>query len=489
MRHLILAIDQGSSATKCAILDPRSGTVLVEVRAPVRAFTPQGILASVRQALTSAARRIPSSGDLAFIVGVTNQRSTLVFLDDEGLPGRAIIPWWEPSGVDPRARSERERRWFEARTGLPLLGNWWAGKLGRIVRERGATRSLGRPATVDTMLLAWLTSGRAYATDLSNAARTGLVDIATGRRTNALRNFFDIPLDMELAAIRESLDDFGDLRPLRPQGGPATGRNPLRLRGRVGAVVGDAGAALMGMTGGTDGVMTLTLGTGGFLHLPCRRGTQAPGGIYRAPAWRLRGRACWALEAAIPGMARALEAGLAAANLPRGALSTLVPRMPSRSIWAVLAPNGLGAIGPEGLRGIHLEGSWSRARTEERLGAILDGLALLVARAVARFPERPRLLMASGGVSRSAYLLARIADFTGLEVGVAASANATLRGAAMMAALAVGHRIPPLGIHGVAGPRLGEPERRSTLARFERRLDSLSSRPALPAGTGPIPSP
>lgn len=474
MRQLILAIDQGSSATKCAVLDPRSGAVRVEARAPVRVFTPQGILASVRQALTMAVRRLPSSENLSFIVAIANQRSTLVFLNDKGLPDRTIIPWWDPSGVDPAAHSEEDRRWFQTRTGLPLLPNWWAGKLGRIVRDLGPTRSIGRPATVDTMLLAWLTSGQTYATDLSNAARTGLVDIQTGRRTKALRNFFGIPLDVELAEIRESLDDFGELRFLRPQAGPATRRNPPRLRGRVGAVVGDAGAGLMGMTGGEDGVMTLTLGSGGFLHLPCRRGTTASEGLYRAPAWRMRGRTRWALEAAIPGMARALEAGLAAADLPPNAPSILVPRIPSRSIEAVLAPDGLGAIGPEGLRGIHLEGVWNRATSEERLGAILDGLALLVARAVACFPARPRLLVASGGVSRSSYLLARIADFTGLEVGVAASTNAPLRGAAMMAALSAGHRIPPLGIQGVVVPRLGEQERRSTLARFERRLDSLN---------------
>lgn len=361
---MIIAIDQGSSATKILVIDPRSGKIIKRKRIPLKRLTGVEIVASVKSALSFA-------GDKNAVIGIASQRSTLCFFSKEGVPKKMLIPWWEhrkSPGTDPG--------FFRASTGLPLLPNWWAGKLSEHLPIDSSTRV----GTVDTLLLAALTRGRSYRTDFSNAARTGLLDIHKRRRTRELLELFRIPRDLPLPEISPSLFDFG---------------------ANVHAMMGDAGASLMGATGGARGILNLTLGTGGFLHYPVEK-MAPPEGLYLAPAWQAQGRIRWTLEAAVPGMASVYKE-----ELKKG----------------------------------------------RKLDAIYDGLAALLARAIERFPEKPRLIVAGGGLSHSDSFLQKISDLSGLPVAQARDTETTAWGAAMLAARSIGVLLKPIGHHPPLMPR------------------------------------
>lgn len=483
-RILILAIDQGSSSTKAGIYDPITTRRIGFSRAPVRSISPTAILSSVKSAARGAwadamNTQPMETGDARLVVAIANQRSTLVFLRNNESPSQTgdpsqmgdpfpkLVPWWEKTGLSRKDVSADVAAEFRAATGLPLLPNWWAGKVSRHFTHHPSMVTSSRPCTIDTLLAAWLTDGRTFATDLSNAARTGLVDIRRGRRTRALRALFALPQNLRLAGIRASDAGFGKIDPRR-LGLPAT------LHGRIAVMVGDAGAGCLGASGGAPGELVLTLGTGGFLHLPCLARTKPPHGIYKAPAWQADGKIRWTLEASLPGMARALQLGGRAAGLTTLMMRSLTPTNPG-SLRCVLAPDGMGALGPEHVSGIFLVGSWRHASAAARLGALFDYLALAVTRAVRKFPIRPTRLVAGGGLASGGYaggdyLLQRIADFTGRPVLRLANADTTLHGAAMLAGRTCGEKIPPLPFDAEFRPRITATARRRALDALEQRL-------------------
>jgi glycerol kinase len=455
-KPLILAIDQGSSATKTVLVDPSSGRVISTGRASVRSLKARAIIESVRVAVTAALRSAPRRPS-EVVIAIANQRSTLCFFDHQGSPRGDVIPWWALTGLNPEDCSARERGEFRAATGLPLLPNWWAGKLAH---ELGNPERHGlRYGTVDTLLLGFLTRGATWATDLSNAARTGLVNLKRRVRGLELIRLFDLD-GLALPVLKPSVAEFGRVT-----------AGVLPVGGRIVAVAGDAGMSLAGGTGGARGVMNATLGTGGFLHLPVFASAKPPDGVYLAPAWQAA-RIHWALEASVGPLNKALKSGLVAAGLEKRSARRIVPTPASEGVMAILAPDGFGALGPAG-KGVRFIGGWKRLSDAEKLGALLEGLALLLARGVARFPERPRCIVAGGGLSRIPFLLQRLADLTGCDVAPLESSETTAWGAVRLAARSLGQDLPPLEAGDAIAPKISRSERDYRIKRFESAIRKL----------------
>lgn len=427
---MIVAVDQGSSSTKALVIDPKSGKIRRRIRIPLPVMTPRSIITSVIRVLKN---------QKASVIGIANQRSTLcIFPVDGSLPGKIakLVPWWETSGIDPSCVSSHAKKRFRIATGLPFLPNWWAGKLAKNIEKRGGSEMAG---TVDAMLLTSLTG--VCRTDTSNAARTGLFDIHRLVRTNELLDLFGIPRDFPLPEIVRSDFDFG---------------------AGVRAVLGDAGASLLGATGGEPGIMNLTLGTGGFIHLPISKIRPAPEGLYVAPAWHEKRGVRWALEGAVPGMALALREGMRVARLPRRV------RARSSDLIAIVLPVGMGAFGSHE-KGIWLHGDWANASGGEKMGALYRGLAFLVARAVSRFPE-PRAILAGGGLSQSDFMLQAISDLTGHRIRRVQEPETTAWGAAMLAARAINCRLGPVPAGTSFEPAISSRDRTRIMKQFESFL-------------------
>jgi glycerol kinase len=258
MTRYIGAIDQGTTSSRFIVFGRGGNTVAMAHREHRQIFPRPGwvehdpieirdnVLATIQDALRSAGL---TSADLAAI-GITNQRETTVLWDrTTGQPVHNALVW-QDTRVDPMvaefARDGGQDR-FRAATGLPLASYFSALKLrwllDNVPNARDRDLLFG---TIDTWLL-WNLTGL-HITDVTNASRTQLMNLATLDWDPALLSAFDIPRSL-LPRIASSSEVYGTAL----DGVPISG------------ILGDQQAALMGQTCFEPGEAKNTYGTGCFL--------------------------------------------------------------------------------------------------------------------------------------------------------------------------------------------------------------------------------
>ncbi|HHU67435.1 glycerol kinase GlpK [Corynebacterium sp.] len=273
-KQYVAAIDQGTTSTRCVIID-RDGQVVSSGQYEHEQIMPrQGwvehdpleIWANTRRAVSTAMVDIDVSPDRIAALGVTNQRETAVVWEKAtGKPIHNAIVWQDTrtagiAGEDPR-------RWLD-RTGL-LANSYPAGpKIAWILdhvegaRERAEKGEL-LAGTIDTWLLWNLTGGArgdegreaVHATDVTNASRTLLMDLRTCQWDPELCAEIGVPVGV-LPEIRASMSGFGEVRQRGTLAGvPITG------------VLGDQQSAMFGQGCFEVGDAKNTYGTGLFLLL------------------------------------------------------------------------------------------------------------------------------------------------------------------------------------------------------------------------------
>ncbi len=265
MTKYVGAIDQGTTSTRFIVFD-RAGLLVASAQKEHRQIFPQPGWAEhdpeeifratcevISEALTGADLR-PS--DLA-AVGVTNQRETAVIWErDTGRPIHNAIVWMDARTenlVAEMARKSGADR-FRAKTGLPLATYFsalkWRWMLDHLPEaRRRAEKGELLFGTIDSWL-AWRLTGR-HVTDVTNASRTQLMNLATLDWDDSLLAAFDLPR-AALPEIRSSSEIFG------AAGGPLAG---VPLAG----LLGDQHAALLGQACLRPGQAKNTYGTGCFL--------------------------------------------------------------------------------------------------------------------------------------------------------------------------------------------------------------------------------
>lgn len=183
-----------------------------------------------------------------------------------------------PSGSSPRS-PWRARTAARARTGLPLAFYFSASKIRWILDEVPEARALSaagrlRVGTVDSWLVWNLTGGvhgGVHVTDVTNASRTLLMDLETGRWSAPMLELFGLdPEEWEAMAPR-IVPSVGVL-------GEVTGHETL-AGVPVAGVLGDQQAACFGQALFGPGDTKNTYGTGCFLlqHTGTQRPTSAHG--------------------------------------------------------------------------------------------------------------------------------------------------------------------------------------------------------------------
>ena len=310
-----------------------------------------------------------------------------------------------PSGSSPRS-PWRARTGARARTGLPLASHFSASKIRWILDEVPEARALSaagrlRVGTVDSWLVWNLTGGvhgGVHVTDVTNASRTLLMDLETGRWSAPMLELFGLdPEEWEAMAPR-IVPSVGVL-------GEVTGHETL-AGVPVAGVLGDQQAACFGQALFRPGDTKNTYGTGCFLlqHTGTQRPTSAHG-LVSTVAYQRAGEP----------MRYALEGSVAVA----GALVQ----------WL---RDGLGLIA--GLTGFAHRGHLARAAVEATAYQSRDLLEALTADTGTRIRE----LRVDGGMTANAGLLQFQADILDLPVARPAVAETTVMGAAWAAGLAVG---------------------------------------------------
>jgi glycerol kinase len=252
-------------------------------------------LEAVRGALaTAAAAGAPPPS----AVGVSNQRETAVLWDREtlGAPRRAIV--WQDRRTaalcDELRDAGHEPRVTEV-TGLRLDPYFTATKLTWLARNEphtwsGVTDGRTAVGTVDSYLVARMTRGLHHVTDPSNASRTALLDLRTGRWSEEMCALFGVPVE----ALPEVVPSYGSVG----RTDPATF---LGLDLPVAGIAGDQQAALFGQAAFAPGDAKCTYGTGSFVLVTTGdQPVASPGGLLSTIAWgHPDGRLEYALEGAV----------------------------------------------------------------------------------------------------------------------------------------------------------------------------------------------
>ncbi len=265
MTRFIGAIDQGTTSTRFIVFD-RAGATIASAQREHRQIFPEpgwvehdpleirdNTAAVIAEALGGAGL---TARDLA-AVGVTNQRETTVLWDRAtGRPVHNALVW-QDTRVDPLvadfARDGGQDR-FRDRTGLPLASYFSALKLRWLLDNIPGARARAEAGdllfgTIDAWLV-WNLTGL-HVTDVTNASRTQLMNLATLDWDDTLLGAFGIPR----AVLPRIVLSSAVLAPMRGvlDGVPLAG------------ILGDQQAALMGQACLEPGEAKNTYGTGCFL--------------------------------------------------------------------------------------------------------------------------------------------------------------------------------------------------------------------------------
>jgi glycerol kinase len=297
------AIDQGTSSTRFIVFD-KSGAIISTAQKEHRQIYPRPgwvehdpleILSNSYEMIGAALARCNLSASDLQAVGITNQRETALLWDKAtGAPLHNAIVWQDTrvdEAVAQFAASGGQDR-FRAKTGLPLASYFSALKLRWMLEHVPGARQKAEAGealfgTVDSWL-AWNLTGGLHITDVTNASRTQLMNIATCAWDDEMLAQFDIPSTC-LPEIHPSSFVYGEIRHAPLQG--------VKLAG----ILGDQQAALVGQTCFSPGEAKNTYGTGSFLLL--NTGTSpviSKAGLLTTLAYQLGdGKPHYALEGAI----------------------------------------------------------------------------------------------------------------------------------------------------------------------------------------------
>ncbi|MFI3156558.1 MAG: glycerol kinase GlpK [Methylococcaceae bacterium] len=303
MRY-ILAIDQGTSSSRCIVYDRQANPVALARQAFTQHFPHPGWVehdaeeiwaaqSGVFQQALLQAKLHPA--DIAGI-GITNQRETTVIWERRtGKPIYNAIVWQDRRTADDCIRLKQAgfEAMVQAKTGLLLDAYFSATKiswlLDHVEGARGqAERGELAFGTIDSWLVWKLTNGELHITDVSNAARTLLFNIDTMQWDDELLALFNIPASL-LPVVKSSSEIYGQTRNREiGEGIP------------IAAIAGDQQAGLFGQLCINAGMAKCTYGTGSFLIM--NTGSQRVAsnhGLLTTIAWQIGDEVHYALEGSV----------------------------------------------------------------------------------------------------------------------------------------------------------------------------------------------
>jgi glycerol kinase len=309
MTEYVAAIDQGTTSTRCLLIDQDGHPVAAHQLEHAQLLPrpgwvehdPEEIWTNTREVVAGAMASAGAETRDVVAVGVTNQRETTVIWERAtGVPIHPAIVWQDTRTQQICARLATvggvDR--FRATTGLPLATYFAGPKAAWILDEVDGARSAAARGdllfgTIDSYLLWRMTGGPpggVHVTDVTNAARTMLMDLHTLAWDPDICREVGVPLAM-LPDIRSSSEVYGRMSEESAflAGTPITG------------VLGDQHAATFGQACFAPGDAKNTYGTGNFLLL--NTGTEpvsSKHGLLTTVAYRLGDQpTVYALEGSI----------------------------------------------------------------------------------------------------------------------------------------------------------------------------------------------
>jgi glycerol kinase len=448
MPPVILAVDQGSSSSRCMVLD-RSLRVLGSASCEVTTLLPrpgwvehdaEEIVSSVLGVVRVAMNKAALGWDAVVGIGLAGQTETFVVWDRDS--GKAVYPAisWRDSRAAGLCESLRDaglEDHVRSHTGLPLQPAFSASKLRWLLDEIPGARdraAAGRLlfGDVNSWLTWCLSGGRAHVTEPSMAARTMLFNLGTLTWDDDLLELFGIPRQMLPAVV--------------PTAGHLATTDPSVCGGRavVGGSIGDQQAALFGQRCWREGMAKLTLGTGAFLW--CHAGMAPPpavsAGVVSGCAWQFGGETAYALEGFVPN-AGAVTAWLRHIGVledgewPRIREDAL--HRPATRPWCVPALFGIGTPNWVGAARADIIGLTAASTADDIAEAALLGVVHQIVDAIEAVRSGLRspmdLVRVDGGLASNDSVLQAIADLAVIRLQRSTTDEASALGAGILGAL------------------------------------------------------
>ncbi len=436
----VLAVDQGTSATKAVLVDEggaivASGSAALSQSHPRPGWAEQDpleIWVSVQTAVTACLDGQELNRVAA--VGLSTQReSTVLWERDTGKPLGPMLGWQDGRGADLcaglHAQGHDER--VRAVSGLPVDPMFSASKATWLLDEYDPDRTRSQRGelclgTVDSWLIACL--GGEHVIEAGNASRTQLLDLSTRSWDPWLLELFRVP-EAVLPAIVPSTGPFTSAGRLAPawQSVPVSG------------VLGDSHAALFAHGAWEPGQVKATYGTGSsVMGLTAQTEVGSPG-LCRSIAWETT-RPFFALEGNIRSSG-ATVAWLATlfATAPAELASDAADS--SEGVHLVPAFTGLGAPWWDDHAVAVMTGMGFGTRREHVARAALETIAFQIEDVVAEVERevgRVATMLVDGGPTSNRALMQLQADTSGRVVRRALARDLSALGAAHMAGLSAG---------------------------------------------------
>ena len=449
MKQYVVALDQGTTSSRCIIFDRDQRIVGVAQREFTQIYPkpgwvehdPMEIWSSQYSVLTEALAQTGIAPEDIAAIGITNQRETTIIWDKQtGRPIYNAIVWQcrRTAALCEALKKDREfTGYIQQHTGLLIDAYFSATKIKWILdqvegaRERAAAGEL-LFGTVDSWLVWKLTGGKAHVTDYTNASRTMLFDIEKLCWDEHICHTLGIPQTM-LPQVMDSSAIYGTV-------------NLQGVEVPIAGIAGDQQAALFGQACFAPGEAKNTYGTGCFLLMNTgRRLCRSQNGLVSTIAVGLNGQVEYALEGSVfvgGAVIQWVRDELRFITESRDAeyYASKVPD--TGGVYLVPAFTGLGAPHWDMYARGALVGITRGTSREHIIRAAQESIAYQVYDLVDAMEKDTGIplsaLNADGGASRDKFLMQFQSDILNKPLHRPAITETTALGAACLAGLAVG---------------------------------------------------
>ena len=439
----LLAIDQGTTSTRCAIYDEELNIIKSEQKEypliyPYDGWVevdPNKLLESVYSSLDPL---LDSSYDIE-CVGITNQRETTLVWDSEsGLPIYNGIVWQDRRTAEHCAalKEQNLETIISKKTGLLLDPYFSATKISWILdnvegaREKALEGKL-KFGTVDTFLLWHLSDGQLHKTDVTNASRTNIFNIHSMEWDQELLDIFDVPVSM-LPEVHSSDAKFGSLC-RNSESIPITG------------MIGDQQSALVGQECFNYGDMKATFGTGCFLMVNSGLKPQiSNSGLLSTVGYELKESISYALEGSIFSAGTTIQwlrDNMNSFQDSQASIKLLSSSGMSNGVLFIPAFTGIGAPHWNSEIRASFYGITRDTSQKDMVTAAFKALiyqVMDIKDALSEDGIEIKNLAIDGGMAGNEKFCQLLADFLELDIRVPASTESTATGAAITAGIGFG---------------------------------------------------
>ncbi|WP_034870048.1 glycerol kinase GlpK [Clostridium lundense] len=450
-KKYIMALDQGTTSSRCIIFD-KKGEIVSVAQKEFKQIYPKGgwvehdpleIWGKQAGVAGEALMTARISPEQIAAIGITNQRETTVVWDKKtGMPVYNAIVWQcrRTASMCDELRQKGIDKKIREKTGLVLDAYFSATKIKWILDNVEGAREQAEKGellfgNMDTWLIWNLTNGKVHVTDYTNASRTMLYNIHELKWDEELLKIFDIPKSM-----------FPEVKP----SSCVYGETDEVLFGTSIKIAGDAGdqqAALFGQTCFKPGMAKNTYGTGCFLLMNTgEKAVDSKNGLLTTIAVGIDGKVEYALEgsvfiggAVIQWLRDELRMIKSAAESERYATAV----EDSNGVYVVPAFVGIGApYWDQYARGT-IVGLTRGAKKEHIIRAAVESMAYQTYDLLKAMQEDSEIQLKSlkvdGGACANNFLMQFQSDILGVNVDRPEVIETTALGAAYLAGLAVGY--------------------------------------------------